>query len=111
MPAPSISTTRTVKNEKMNPKVMLKYATVTKIYATELILGVVRNDGRWHKKIFPTSQRPTTTTQKTTTTTQETTTATQKTIRTTQKTNGIERLEVAIVETLVLIVFVSFLFY
>ena len=58
-----------------------------------------------------TAQNTTTVAQKTTTTTQETTTATQKTIRTTQKTNGIERLEVAIVETLVLIVFVSFLFY
>ena len=40
-----------------------------------------------------------------------TTTTTQKTTTTTQKTNGIERLEVAIVETLVLIVFVSFVFY
>ena len=47
----------------------------------------------------------------TTTTTQNTTTTTQKTTTTTQKTNGIERLEVAIVETLVLIVFVSFVFY
>ena len=55
--------------------------------------------------------RTTTTTQNTTTTTQNTTTTTQKTTPTTQKTNGIERLEVTILETLVLIVFVSFLFY
>ena len=48
---------------------------------------------------------------RTTTTTQNTTTTTQNTTPTTQKTNGIERLEVAILETLVLIVFVSFLFY
>ena len=45
------------------------------------------------------------------TTTQKTTTTTQKTTPTTQKTNGIERLEVTILETLVLIVFVSLLFY
>ena len=58
-----------------------------------------------------TTRKTTTTTQKTTTTTQKTTPTTQKTTTTTQKTNGIERLEVAILETLVLIVFVSFVFY
>ena len=40
-----------------------------------------------------------------------TTTTTQKTTTTTQKTNGIKRLEVAILETFVLIIFVSFVFY
>lgn len=40
-----------------------------------------------------------------------TSTTTSKTTTTTQKTNGLERIEVAMVETLVFIVLVSFLFH
>ena len=47
----------------------------------------------------------------TATTTQNKATNSQKATPTTQKANGIETLEVAILETLVMTVFVSFLFY
>ena len=63
------------------------------------------------QKTTPTRQKTTPTTHKSTPTTQKTTTTTQKTAPTTQKTNGIERLEVAILDTLLLIVFVSFVLH
>jgi len=63
------------------------------------------------QKTTPMEQKTTPTTHKATPTTQKTAPTTQKTDTTTQKTNGIEILEVATLETLVLIIFVSFVLY
>jgi len=63
------------------------------------------------QKTTPMEQKTTPTTHRATPTTQKTAPTTQKTDTTTQKTNGIEILEVATLETLVLISFVSFVLY
>jgi len=98
-----LDTTTTTQNTTM--------ATQNTTTATQSTTTTTQNTTTATQNTTTTIQNTTTATQKTTKTTQETSTATRKTIWTTQKTNGIERLEVAIVETFVLIVFVSFLFY
>jgi len=98
-----LGTTTTTQNTTM--------ATQNTTTATQNTTTTTQNTTTTTQNTTTTIQNTTTATQNTTTTIQNTTTATRKTIRTTQKTNGIERLEIAIVETLVLIVFVSFKFY